>query len=434
MSSKRVLLSESEMPTAWYNLQADLPEPVPPPLNPATQQPVGPADLEPVFARALIMQEMSQERWIEIPDEVRRVYTIWRPSPLVRATGLERALKTPARIYYKDESHSPPGSHKPNTAVAQVYYNKLEGIRRLSTETGAGQWGSSLAFACSLFDVECKVFMVKVSYEQKPYRRSMMRMWGAEVVASPSRETNAGRQILAADPNCPGSLGIAISEAVEAAVTRDDTKYTLGSVLNHVLLHQTIIGQEAKKQMELAGEYPDILIACHGGGSNFAGLVFPFLTDKISGTRKGLRAIAVEPSSCPSLTKGTREYDFGDTAGSTPLMMMHTLGHTFVPAVMHAGGLRYHGSAPLVSHVLAAGLIEAEAYGQLEVFQSAVKFARSEGTIPAPESAHAIHSVVRHALAARESGTAPVILFNLSGHGVFDLSAYESYLGGRMAG
>jgi tryptophan synthase beta chain len=347
MNSKRVFLSESDIPSAWYNLQADLPEPVPPPLNPATKQPVGPADLEPIFARALIMQEVSRERWIPIPDDVRRVYTIWRPTPLVRATGLEKALKTPARIYFKDESHSPPGSHKPNTAVPQAYYNKVEGIQKLTTETGAGQWGTSLAFACSFFGIECKVFMVKVSYQQKPYRRSMMRIWGATVIPSPSQETQAGRQILAHDPECPGSHGIAISEAVEAAATRDDTKYTLGSVLNHVLLHQTVIGLEAEKQMEMMGDFPNVVIGCVGGGSNFSGLAFPFLRHKIAG--KEIRFVAAEPQSCPSMSRGQYRYDFGDTTKLTPLVKMFTLGHSFVPPGIHAGGLRYHGMAPMVS-------------------------------------------------------------------------------------
>ncbi len=345
---------------------------------------------------------------------------------------MEEALDTPARIYYKSEHVSPVGSHKLNTAIMQAYMNKKEGVKRIATETGAGQWGSAMACACKLMGLECMVYMVRVSYDQKPYRRIMMKTYGADVVASPSNLTEAGRNALAEDPKSPGSLGLAISEAVEDAVKRDDTKYALGSVLNHVILHQTIIGQEALKQMEMAGEYPDLIIACHGGGSNFAGLAFPFLRDKLNGTRKNLRAIAVEPSSCPTLTKGPREYDFGDVAGNTPLLMMHTLGHKFIPAPVHAGGLRYHGSAPLVSHMLAAKMIEAEAYAQGEVFASAIKFAQCEGTIPAPESAHAIHSVIVHALKARESGEKKVILFNLSGHGHFDLGAYDSYLSGTM--
>ncbi len=344
MDTKRVLLSEKEIPTAWYNLQADLPKPVPPPLHPGTKQPLSPSDLEPIFAKELIAQEVSRERWIEIPEPIRRILTIWRPSPLVRATELEKALKTPARIYFKDESHSPPGSHKPNTSVAQAYYNKIEGVKRLTTETGAGQWGSALAFACALIGLECKVFMVKVSYQQKPYRRSMMQLWGGNVVASPSQETNAGRQILAADPDCPGSLGIAISEAVEAAVSCPDTKYTLGSVLNHVLLHQTIIGLEAEKQFQMIGDFPQVVIGCVGGGSNFSGLAFPFIRHRLKG--KEIRFIACEPHSCPSMSRGQYRYDFGDTTKLTPLIKMYTLGHSFVPPGIHAGGLRYHGMAP----------------------------------------------------------------------------------------
>jgi tryptophan synthase beta chain len=429
----KITLPESEIPTHFYNIAPDLPTPLPPPLHPGTRQPIGPEALTPIFPMELIKQEVSQDPAIEIPEEVRDIYRLYRPSPIFRARALEKVLETPARIYYKSEHVSPVGSHKLNTALMQAYVNKQEGVKRLATETGAGQWGSALACACQLMGVECMVYMVNVSYQQKPYRRIMMRTYGADVVASPSTLTKAGRAILAEQPDSPGSLGIAISEAVEDAAGRDDTKYALGSVLNHVLLHQTIIGQEARKQMEVAGDYPDILIACHGGGSNFAGLVFPFLRDKLKGDRKNLRAIAVEPSACPSLTEGMREYDFGDTAGTTPLLMMHTLGRTFMPPIVHAGGLRYHGSAPLVSHLLGAGVIEAEAYHQGEVFESAVKFARCEGTIPAPESAHAIHSVVRHALAARESGEQKVILFNLSGHGLFDLGAYDAFLEHTMA-
>ena len=430
MSSRRVLLSESEMPTAWYNLQADLPEPVPPPLHPATNQPIGPDDLAPIFPMGLIAQEVSQERWIEIPDELRQIYAMWRPSPLVRATGLERALKTPARIYFKDESHSPPGSHKPNTAVAQAYYNKQEGIMRLTTETGAGQWGSALAFACALFGMECKVYMVKVSYQQKPYRRSMMQLWGASVTASPSNETQAGRQILAADPDCPGSLGIAISEAVEAAVSRDDTKYSLGSVLNHVMLHQTIIGLEAEKQMELIGDSPDVIVGCCGGGSNFAGLSFPFMRHKLAG--KEIRFVAVEPCSCPTMSRGQYRHDFGDTAMLTPLIKMFTLGHSFVPPGIHAGGLRYHGMSPMVSLGLKLGLIEAESYHQIECFDSAKLFAATEGTIPAPETSHAIRAVVAEAEKCRETGEEKCILFNFSGHGLCDLGAYDKYVAGEL--
>jgi tryptophan synthase beta chain len=432
MTDTKITLPESEIPTHFYNIQADLPTPLPPPLHPGTREPIGPELLAPIFPMGLIMQEVSQERMIEIPDEVRDIYRLYRPSPVFRARALEEMLDTPARIYYKSEHVSPVGSHKLNTALVQAYMNKKEGVKRLATETGAGQWGSALACACKLMGLECMIYMVRVSYDQKPYRRIMMKTYGASVVASPSNLTEAGRNMLAESPNSPGSLGLAISEAVEDAVKRDDTKYALGSVLNHVLLHQTIIGQEAVKQMEKAGDYPDIVIACHGGGSNFAGLAFPFLRDKLSGARKNLRLIAVEPVACPTLTKGPREYDFGDVAGNTPLLMMHTLGHKFIPPPVHAGGLRYHGSAPLVSHVLAAKLIEAEAYAQGEVFQSAIKFAQCEGTIPAPESAHAIHSVILHALKAREAGEKKVILFNLSGHGHFDLGAYDAYLSGTM--
>ena len=432
MTDTKITLPESEIPTHYYNIQPDMPTPLPPSLHPGTKEPITPDLLTPIFPMGLIMQEASQERWIEIPDEVRDIYRLYRPSPVFRARALEEALDTPARIYYKSEHVSPVGSHKLNTAIMQAYMNKKEGVKRIATETGAGQWGSAMACACKLMGLECMVYMVRVSYDQKPYRRIMMKTYGADVVASPSNLTEAGRNALAEDPKSPGSLGLAISEAVEDAVKRDDTKYALGSVLNHVILHQTIIGQEALKQMEMAGEYPDLVIGCHGGGSNFAGLAFPFLRDKLNGTRKNLRAIAVEPSSCPTLTKGPREYDFGDVAGNTPLMMMHTLGHKFIPAPVHAGGLRYHGSAPLVSHMLAAKMIEAEAYVQGDVFASAIKFAQCEGTIPAPESAHAIHSVILHALKARESGEKKVILFNLSGHGHFDLAAYDSYLSGTM--
>ncbi len=432
MTDTKITLPESEIPTHFYNIAPDLPTPLAPPLHPVTREPIGPELLAPIFPMGLIAQEVSQEPMIEIPGEVRDIYRLYRPSPVFRARALEEFLDTPAHIYYKSEHVSPVGSHKLNTALVQAYMNKQEGVKRLATETGAGQWGSALSCACRLMGMTCKVYMVRASYDQKPYRRIMMRTYGAEIVASPSEETEAGRQILAEDPHSPGSLGIAISEAVEDAAGRDDTKYALGSVLNHVLLHQTVIGQEAKKQMELAGEYPDIIIGCHGGGSNFAGLAFPFLRDKLKNGRKELRVIAVEPSACASLTVGKREYDFGDVIGMTPLLLMHTLGHRFIPPPVHAGGLRYHGSAPLVSHVLAAGAIEAEAYHQGEVFESAIKFARCEGTIPAPESAHAIHSAIRHALAAREAGKRKVILFNLSGHGHFDLTAYEAFLNGTM--
>ena len=433
MIETKITLPESDIPTHFYNIVPDLPTMVPPPLHPGTRQPIGPEMLAPIFPMELIAQEVSRAPAVEIPDEVREIYRLYRPTPVFRAKAFEAALDTPAHIYYKAEYVSPVGSHKLNTALVQAYVNKHAGVKRLATETGAGQWGSALACACRLMGLECMVYMVKVSYDQKPYRRIMMKTYGADVVASPSNLTEAGRRIQAQSPDSPGSLGIAISEAIEDAAKRDDTKYSLGSVLNHVLMHQTIIGQEAKKQMEIAGEYPDIVIACHGGGSNFAGLAFPFLQDRLNGSRKRLRVVAAEPAACASLTAGRREYDFGDTAGTTPLMMMHTLGHGFVPAPVHAGGLRYHGSAPLVSHLLAAGLIEAEAYAQGEVFESALTFARCEGTIPAPESAHAIHSVVKHAQAAKAANEKSVILFNLSGHGIFDLAAYDSFLSGRMA-
>ena len=433
MTPTKITLPESEIPTHFYNIVPDLPSPAPPPLHPGTREPIGPDLLAPIFPMSLIEQEVSQTPEIEIPGEVRDIYRLYRPTPMYRAKAFEAALDTPAHIYYKAEHVSPVGSHKLNTALVQAYANKKEGVKRLATETGAGQWGSALSCACQLMGLECMVYMVRVSYDQKPYRRIMMQTYGAKVVASPSNLTEAGRKILAEAPGSPGSLGIAISEAIEDAAKREDTKYSLGSVLNHVLLHQTIIGREARKQMEIAGEFPDIVVGCHGGGSNFAGLAFPFLQEKLAGRKKQMRVIAAEPASCPSLTGGKREYDFGDTAGTTPLLMMHTLGHAFVPAPVHAGGLRYHGSAPLVSHLLSLGLIEAEAYEQTDVFKSALLFARSEATIPAPESAHAIHSVVQHAQRAREANEKTVILFNLSGHGIFDLGAYESFLSGKMA-
>ena len=429
---RKILLEEKDLPTHWYNLQADLPAPLPPILHPATGQPVGPADLAPLFPMELIKQEVSRERWIEIPEPVREIYRLWRPTPLHRALGLERALRTPARIYYKWEGVSPAGSHKPNTAVAQAYYNKQEGTKRLVTETGAGQWGSALALATRLFDLECKVYMVRVSYDQKPYRRIMMETWGATVVPSPSRDTNAGRAILAAAPDSPGSLGIAISEAVEDAVMREDTKYSLGSVLSHVLMHQTVIGQEAKKQLELAGERADILVGCIGGGSNFSGFAFPFVADKLNGSARDLRIIAVEPTAAPSLTRGRYVYDFGDTAMTTPLIKMYTLGHDFIPAPIHAGGLRYHGMAPLVCALYDAGVIEAVAVHQNPTFEAAVTFARSEGFLPAPEAAHAIRVVIDEAERCRESGERKTIAFNLSGHGHFDLGAYEKYFAGSL--
>ncbi|NOS68794.1 MAG: TrpB-like pyridoxal phosphate-dependent enzyme [Verrucomicrobia bacterium] len=424
-------LVQSDIPAAWYNLLADFPEPLPPPLHPGTKEPLPPEALEQIFPRNLIQQEMSQERWIEIPEEVRAIYALWRPTPLLRAVRLEKALKTPAHIYYKYEGVSPAGSHKVNTSVPQAYFNKQAGTKRLATETGAGQWGSSLAFACSLFGLECNVYMVKVSYDHKPYRRMLMHTWGATVHASPSDQTEYGRKLQAEDPHCPGSLGIAISEAIEDTVKHPHTKYSLGSVLNHVCLHQTVIGEETIKQMELAGEEPDVIVACCGGGSNFAGLAFPFLRKKII-DRARYRIIGVEPSACPTLTEGELRYDFGDTAETTPLLKMFTLGHKFMPPAIHAGGLRYHGMSPMVSHALKLGLIEAEAYHQTKVFEAATLFAKTEGIVPAPESAHAIASIVNEANKAREEGKKRVLLFNLSGHGLLDLSAYESYLHGKL--
>jgi tryptophan synthase beta chain len=427
---RKIMLEEKDIPTHYYNIQADLPNPLEPDLHPGTKQPVGPQDLSPIFPMELIKQEVGMERYIPIPDPVRDAYTMYRPTPLIRAYELERALGTPAHIYYKYEGVSPVGSHKLNSALAQAYYNKEAGIKRLATETGAGQWGTALSLACQRFGLQCKVYMVKVSYEQKPYRRSMIQAYGAEIVASPSRDTAAGRAILEKDPNCTGSLGIAISEAVEDAAGRDDTNYALGSVLNHVLLHQTIIGQEAKKQMEIAGEYPDIVIGCVGGGSNFGGIAAPFIKDKIEGKR--LRAIAVEPASCPTLTKGEYRYDFGDEAGLTPLLPMFTLGSDFMPPSIHAGGLRYHGMSPIISRLYLDKLIEAQAYEQVKVFESAVLFARTEGIIPAPESSHAIASAIEEAKQAKAEGTKKVILFNLSGHGHFDMSAYDAYFAGKL--
>jgi tryptophan synthase beta chain len=432
MEQVKYVLDEKHIPTKWYNILADLPEPLPPPLHPGTGQPVGPDDLAPLFPMELIKQEMSPERYIEIPEEVRDVYRLWRPTTLFRARRLEKALDTPAKIYYKYEGTSPPGSHKPNTSVAQIFYNKQEGVKRITTETGAGQWGSALAFAGACFGVDIKVYMVKVSYHQKPYRRVMMQTWGAQCVPSPSPDTKAGRSMLERDPDCPGSLGLAISEAVEDAATRDDTHYSLGSVLNHVLLHQTVVGLEAKEAMEQLGEYPDIIIGCVGGGSNFAGLFLPFLKDKIDGTKKDLRIINVEPFSCPTLTKGPYEYDFGDEAGLTPLLKMNTLGHGFIPPPVHAGGLRYHGMAPIICHVLNLGLVEAKAVHQLATFEAGVTFAQNEGIISAPETDHAIRATIDEALACKESGEAKTILFNNSGHGHFDMASYEAYLSGKL--
>lgn len=429
----RFLLPESELPTEWYNIVADLPAPPPPPLHPGRLDPIGPSDLAPLFPMDIIKQEVATERFIAIPDEVREIYKLWRPTPLYRAHRLERSLDLPnnIRIFYKYEGTSPAGSHKPNTAVPQAFYAKQEGVTRLATETGAGQWGSALAFAGALFGLEIKVYMVRISFAQKPYRRAMMETWGATCVASPSQETAAGRSILSEDPDSNGSLGIAISEAVEDAVSREDTKYALGSVLNHVLLHQTVVGREAMRQLEMADAYPDIVIGCAGGGSNFAGISFPFLREKLAG--KPIRILAVEPTACPTLTKGVYAYDYGDTARMAPIVKMHTLGHRFVPAGIHAGGLRYHGMAPLVSLLLDQGLIEATAIKQRQAFESAVMFARTEGIVPAPEPSHAIRAAVDEALAARESGEARTILFNLCGHGHFDLGAYDRYLAGDLA-
>jgi len=427
----KYLLPESEIPKAWYNLMADLPTPPPPPLHPGTKQPVGPDDLAPLFPMELIMQEVSMEREIEIPDPVRRIYQQWRPAPLYRARNLEKLLDTPAKIYYKYEGVSPSGSHKPNTAVPQAFYNAEAGIKKITTETGAGQWGSSLAFAGALFGIDVQVFMVKVSFQHKPYRKALMESYGAKCVASPSELTNSGRAILEKNPDNTGSLGIAISEAVEIAATNDDTKYALGSVLNHVLMHQSIVGLESIKQMEMAGDYPDVIVGCTGGGSNFAGIVFPFLGQKLRGGAD-IDIIAVEPSACPSLTKGQYAYDFGDTGHLTPLVKMHTLGSTFIPPAFHAGGLRYHGMAPLVSHIKDLGLIDAVAYTQLEVFEAGVQFARAEGIIPAPEANHAVKGAIVEALKCKEEGTSKTILFNLCGHGHFDMQAYTDYFAGKL--
>lgn len=427
----KIILTENEIPRNWYNIQADMPNPVLPPLHPGTKQPVGPDDLTPLFPMELIKQEVTRERYVEIPEEVRDIYKIWRPTPLFRAHRLEKFLDTPAKIYYKYEGVSPAGSHKPNTAVPQAYYNKKEGVKRITTETGAGQWGSALSFACNIFGIELEVYMVKISYQQKPYRKAMMNTWGAKVYASPTDNTESGRKILAGDPNSPGSLGIAISEAVERAAMDPDTKYALGSVLNHVLLHQTIVGQEALLQMEKAGDLPDIVIAPFGGGSNFAGLTFPFLRLNFTEGKK-IRCIAVEPASCPKLTKGEFRYDFGDTVGLTPLIPMYTLGHSFVPASIHAGGLRYHGAGAIVSQLLKDRLIEASALQQLECFEAGVAFAKTEGILPAPEATHGIAEVFRQAKQAKIEGKSKTILFNLCGHGYLDLGAYEDYLSGKL--
>jgi tryptophan synthase beta chain len=429
--SIKYTLDESRIPKHWYNLAADLPKPVPPVLHPGTLKPLGPDDLAPLFPMSLIMQEVSTEREIEIPEPVRDVYRQWRVTPLYRARRLEKALQTPARIYYKYEGVSPAGSHKPNTAVAQAFYNQQAGVKKITTETGAGQWGSALAFAGALFGIEVQVFMVRVSYNQKPYRRALMETYGARCIASPSNETQYGRSVLEKTPQSNGSLGIAISEAVEIAATHDDTKYALGSVLNHVLLHQTVIGQEAMAQLEVAGDYPDIIIGCTGGGSNFSGIVFPFLGAQLRGGAK-VRIIAIEPSACPSLTRGRYAYDFGDTGRMTPLAKMHTLGSSFMPPGFHAGGLRYHGMAPLVSHIKNLGLIEARAYPQIAVFDAGVQFARHEGIVPAPEANHAVKGAIDEAIRCREEGRSRAILFNLCGHGHFDMQAYSDYFAGKL--
>ncbi len=429
MATKKIFLTEDEMPRQWYNILADIK--MNPPLGP-DGNPIGPEDLAPVFPMNLIEQEVSTERWIDIPEGVLDVLKIWRPSPLIRAYALEKALDTPAKIYYKYEGVSPPGSHKPNTAVAQAYYNKEFGIKKLTTETGAGQWGSALAFACSQYGLECKVYMVRISFDQKPYRKSMMNTWGANCVGSPSSETKAGRAILEKDPDTPGSLGIAISEAVEAAVSDEsgETRYSLGSVLNFVMLHQTIIGLEAKKQLEKIGEYPDVIIGCAGGGSNFAGLAFPFVYDKING--KDIAIYPVEPEACPTMTRAPFAYDHGDVAGYTPLLPMHSLGHTFVPPPLHAGGLRYHGMAPTVSQLIVDGILEPQAFSQVPTYEAGMLAARTEGVIPAPETNHALACVVSEAKKAKEEGKEKVILFNFSGHGLIDLAAYDKYLSGSL--
>jgi tryptophan synthase beta chain len=427
---KIVQLGEKEIPEAWYNVQADLPKPLEPPLHPATREPLVPDDLAPLFPMSLIMQEMSQERFIEIPAEVREIYKIWRPTPLVRAGRLEKHLQTPARIYFKNEGVSPAGSHKGNTAVAQAYYNKQEGVKRLTTETGAGQWGSALSMGCNYFGLELQVFMVRSSFQQKPYRRVLMETWGASVNPSPSDATQVGRTVLAKDPDTPGSLGIAIGEAVEMAVQRDDTRYSLGSVLNHVLLHQSVIGVEAKKAFEMIDDYPNVVIGCVGGGSNFGGTVSPFVKDVVEGA--DVRLVAVEPASCPTLTGGRYEYDYGDISGNTPLLLMYTLGYDFIPPASHAGGLRYHGDSPIVSLLVKEGLCDAVAYHQAEVFEAAVTFARTEGYLPAPETAHAIKAVIDEAIKCRESGEEKTIFFNFSGHGLLDLAAYDDYNSGKL--
>jgi len=432
MDVTKITLDENELPKRWYNIAADLPTPLDPPLNPQTKEPITPDDLSAIFPMSLIKQEMSTDRWIDIPSEVRDIYTLWRPTPLYRAMRLEKALKTPAKIYYKWEGVSPPGSHKPNTAVAQTYYNAKAGIERITTETGAGQWGSALSFTTRLFDLECTVYMVRVSYDQKPYRRVMMETWGGKVFPSPSNKTECGRRFLAATPDTSGSLGMAISEAVEDAATHENVNYALGSVLNHVMLHQSVIGLEIQKQFEIAEETPDLMFGCVGGGSNFAGAVFPYIGDALQGKAESPRIVSCEPASCPTLTKGMYAYDFGDTGQMTPLLKMYTLGHDFVPAGIHAGGLRYHGNSPLLSKLTHEGYMDAVAYKQTDVFKSALLFARTEGFILAPETAHCVHGVVEEALRCRETGEEKVLFFCGSGHGDFDLVAYDDYLNGRI--
>jgi len=432
MKRSMFFLDQKDMPTQWYNVLADMPEPMPPYLHPMTKQPMGPEDLAPLFPMELIKQEVSTERWIDIPEEVQDVYRTYRPTVLHRAYRLEKALDTPAKIFYKYEGTSQAGSHKPNTAIAQAYYNKKEGVKRITTETGAGQWGSALAMGCAFFDVELKVYMVRISYDQKPYRRILMETWGATCVPSPSQDTKAGRDMLEKWPDCPGSLGLAISEAVEDAMTRDDTHYSLGSVLNHVLLHQTIIGEETRKQMEMADAYPDIIVGCVGGGSNFAGQFLPWIRDKLSGEKKDLRIVCVEPESCPTMTRGLYAYDYGDTAGMAPIAKMHTLGHTFIPPPIHAGGLRYHGMAPIICKLYDLGLVEAVAVHQIAVFEAAIKFARTEGIISGPEPSHNLKVAIDEALKCKESGEAKTILIAHSGHGHFDLAAYDAYLSGKL--
>ena len=430
MDDYKILLGEKDIPKRWYNIQPDLPAPLKPPVNPGTGKPIGPEELAPIFPMSLIQQEVSMEKYIDIPDELMDVYRMWRPTPLRRARNLEKALGTKARIYYKDESVSPPGSHKPNTAVAQAYYNKKEGVKKITTETGAGQWGSALSFACNIFDLECEVYMVRVSYEQKPYRKFLMHLWNGNVYSSPSDRTESGKAMREKDPDTTGSLGMAISEAVEMAAKNDDTKYALGSVLNHVLLHQTIVGQEVREQLKIAGEDPDVLIGCCGGGSNFAGFAFPFVKDKLDG--KDIELIATEPTACPTLTRGPYRYDFGDTAHMTPLLMMHTLGHNFVPPGIHAGGLRYHGMAPLVSLLVDQKVVEPRAYHQTDIFEAATLFARTEGIVPAPETAHAIKATIDEALKCKVEGSEKCIVMMFSGHGHFDLSAYNAYYSGEL--